>query len=389
MKKGSQEDKSLPKRWNGIAQSLRFVLERDLEKLTDAIESFNDAFKLLRVGHEPKLFPNPFRALHQLEGLVKFARNSRRIPIFESPTWSTGTCLLYDFLTALLSYSPVSASTKLQLFQIPSAYNIAEGTPILSAKPDPSGYYTGYVNKLVLAARRVGESTVLLPNFFSFGLVAFPNSNGSNFIELMHEALKKSIPQNAGMHLSWEIERFRGVPYPEAFEGPSAQVAAACCSMALVDPNRQGVEPLLDEGVAVTACLGEKSATPGDWELMTSDDIQPLEQGKRQRITEVSKSSLHEKLEAAAIAGLTAVIVCRGQVPASKEDHTTNAQREEDKKTVLVQSVDTLAEAYDSLLITSQAVAAYKETICADWDKQWAPMDTPKNYGNANSSTTG
>ena len=129
-------------------------------------------------------------------------------------------------------------------------------------------------------------------------------------------------------------------------------------------------ERLLDSTVAVTASFGDRGDKKlEDWPIST-----------------VGENTIHSKFNAAANAGLIAVIVSRGQVPPEKEVHTTNAKREEDRKSVHIQAVDTLAEAYDSLLITSQAVAAYKKKLCEEWKDQWAPMETPDEYVNAKST---
>jgi len=92
-------------------------------------------------------------------------------------------------------------------------------------------------------------------------------------------------------------------------------------------------------------------------------------------VLEVGENTLDSKIRAARNADLTAVLICEKQF--QKRKKTNKGQADESP---LVQPVSTLADAYDSLLITSAAVAEHKKRICDEWDKAWDPQKTPQAY---------
>jgi hypothetical protein len=197
----------------------------------------------------------------------------------------------------------------------------------------------------------------ITPDFSSIGPIGFPNGEDGSFLSIMHAAFRAGLVSGREVRLRWRLKRKWG-ELPRVITGRSAEVAAACSVRALMNQTDNVPGPLLDERIAITASLG-----------------QPAESFEERPIKAVNERTLDAKFQAAAHAELVAVLVQVEQSPARNQ------------RSILIQPVATLGEAYDNLLVTSGAIRAYKKCVCDTWRdgdaagaKGWIECPTPQEF---------
>jgi hypothetical protein len=231
---------------------------------------------------------------------------------------------------------------------------LIERTPLLFASQTE-----GWVVNLCVE-RRPGPPGLITPDWWRLGL--FPLGANNELLIAIHDGFRVALEhygEGKRIHLRWWLEKHaktQSLLFDTITEGGSVAVAAACVARVLLEEDRGAPRTLLDDGVAVSGTLGDISAGTG------------FDQHK------VGLVGYHDKkIEAAQDAGLIAVLLA-----ADSDKKLFTPDQPGETKGILVQPVTTLDHAYDSLLITSQAVAEYKQRVVEHWDKLWYEKETPE-----------
>lgn len=366
VKKNGDYDKSLEHRWNGIRAAWEFHFTEKICCIEESARKFQEALGELKLGNA--------RA-YQQSVAAKLPKSAGTAKVYQEPEWSTGAYVLYDWLVA-------QGTARNQA--------MCETTPILCAVTDTGGFCVGKVPWLVVELLD-GAHGLIVPDLFAFGLTIFrPTADYKfNFLQAMHKAMEAVVPDNAAWRLRWRVEREN---LPGEVYGGSAQVAAACCVMALKERKERRETngepaapaslakddvPLLDQKTAVTACLEVGVAQPKECSVRA--DLPPATEKLKEaeRINEVAAASLRAKFDAAARAGLTAVLVCKSQLPKNESERKITADL--NKHTTLIQPIETLDDAYFEL--TNKAMRDYAHKVVEEWP--WVEKDTPPEYKDA------
>jgi hypothetical protein len=235
-----------------------------------------------------------------------------------------------------------------------------ETTPLLLANAK-----LGRVFSLVVEGLP-GPRGLMYPVWWKLGLL--PLGEDNNFVKAIHAgfaAVTKNC--NKRIRLRWWLKPHEGSA-PGWFDdldddNSSVQVAAACAAVALFSDEPSDARPLLDETVAVSACLSGRGL-----------DLSKRDWAENHKIGAVAY--YQRKLEGATQAGLSGVVFSSSHSGLEKD---TKRRSEGNNPGPIVQCVDNLADAYDGLLITSKAIQAYKREIVYDWkggvDENGKPLE--------------
>jgi hypothetical protein len=270
--------------------------------------------------------------------------------------WTPGAFIVFDFLREFHDPPKVKSET----------------TPVLAVGEIVGLNDHGGVLHLV-AESLPGPHGLITPDFWSMGLVAFPVVENATLVSITHRAFRCALSAERQVQLRWRLQPKWG-EFPRAVKGHSAEAAAACCVRGLMHHSPEAPGPLLDPSVAITASV--------------ADDGETFDERLLQKVAE---KTLDAKFQSAIHAGLTAVLVCEGQVPKEKHIHH-NADKVDGRAqpgSVLIQPVRTLGDAYDGLLVTSAGIRKYKEKTCDAWDGErngkWIEKPTPQEFIDASS----
>jgi hypothetical protein len=359
-------------RWNAFRALADFVHSSDSCHLDEAIRQFD-----LALGDEGKNLVE-----HQMDVHRRFKNHGwyeTRLKANEKketgkdlllkPEWSPGTFIVSDFLE-LKQIHGSEPGTPAPSGQQPVL--VSECTPIVYAG---TRVFEPGVVELVIE-RIPGPKGLVTPDFLALGLIALDGEGDRNFLVSMQETIRytlHSYPTDSNSRFRWRIRKHRAGRLPGSLKDRSAEAAAACCTYALLqnskDPLRPLVRPLLDAEVVITGTIDRTQHTP-EFDLTSVGPVDPL--------------TIPDKLRAASDARLACVLIKSDQ-EYDKEEASKPVKAGANIKhtSILVQGVDNLAQAYDSLLITSKAVAAYKKQVCGEWAKLWDPQPTPDAYKNA------
>ena len=238
-----------------------FLLNGGTEKLRQAVKAFDqpDSTATWPRAGEPDWLANKF-AEKDADGPA--------IDLFNRDCWSAGTFLVYDLLAKLWGEKAAPVES--------------ERTPILVVNADPTRRQASVL--WLTVERRHGGEGLILPDWWSMGRSL--GEGDEHFRSAIDQAIRAARP-NDSYRLTWRLAWHAGLGRPEVLTGRSAQASAACCARPSASPGGTGPEPLLDENVAVSACLV-------DAERVALDRI---------KLGEVDKDSFKDKLDAACCAG--------------------------------------------------------------------------------------
>jgi hypothetical protein len=355
-------DATLIDRWEGFQALAQLMVTDDATWLGKAITALDNC--LCQDPQETSPCPDSYDAV--LDWLESKGDAGRRITSeLRQRPWTAGDYIACDFLWQ--RYGGGRSNGR------PDGPPIlgTESTPILVASSIPGLKDHDAVLDLVveLLPGPSGARPLVTPDLWSMGMIAFRKEEPSeastakedqrSFLRVMHDAFR--LAWGMAGRLRWRLKARSG-RFPKAISGRSAEVAAVCAARALASQGADNPGPLLDPGVAITACLGQPS------HMLERRSVQP-----------VSSKTIVAKLNAALAAGLAAVLVADGQFSPSRERHTSQPDRK-DAPSLIIQTVSDLDQAYDSLLITSRAVAAYKAKIVKEWTDKWDEQPTPTEF---------
>ena len=327
-KHSGRGDKTFRERWNGLRGMASFLLGFDARGLDHVIASYD------ALGPKGE-WPRPSDAEAVIGKLISAVDASRLKETLERPFWTSGQFLVFDLIRSIY----LNPANEVQ----------SERTPILVVVDLPNRR-TATTLWLTLT-RHPGGGGLIMPNWWKLGLVALAGQGREHFRSALERAIRLVAPDNRYRYY-WNLS-FHSVLRPESISGRSAEASAACCALALNERRSDAQGPLLDDTAAISAMLGD----------LTDLGIGEL------KLEQVDKDSFENKLDAAGKCGLISVSCCKGQLPDAKVTHPcfTDLKGQRIKHEVLLSGVSTLADAYDSLLITSKAIAAYKREIVLDW----------------------
>ena len=171
-------------------------------------------------------------------------------------------------------------------------------------------------------------------------------------------------------------------PYPDHFDGQSAQAAAICTMLAASgDPYRIGIvaqeAELIDPGVAISASV------PGDEDKSIASTGPKNSEGKVAKVLMKKLSDIGfkaEKLRGAKWAGLSTVYF------AGKDAQNADDQKTHDENNhlgILPLKVTNVLEALDGVLLTNRYLRAYQEKIQEEWKRPWKKSTADFHLGEA------
>lgn len=353
--KWGTSDKLLEHRWNALWAIWSFFVENDSNGLDRSITEFD-----LYLNHDPQSpIPRPHSCTEVLDRFESDDGGRRIGGLLRQQDWTPATFLVYDLLCKLYYCHCGNKGPKAPPIR-------TEKTPILAVSSNQMDKDRDAVLDLVLEFLPGSEGPVLItPDLWAMGMIGFgaeerpeksakPNDRRS-FMRIMHDAFRLTWNNKHG-RLRWRLEP-RSRPFPRAINGSSAEVAAACVARALASQSEANPGPLLDPSVAVTACLDEEVRDFGE-----------------RLLKEVWDESIQPKFSVAFRAGLAAVLVADQQKP--EVDRYPWKPQDERGSFLWIQRVSNLDQAYENLLLTSQAVADYKQRFVDEWTHRWFEAST-------------
>jgi hypothetical protein len=333
------------------------------------------ALAILRAGRLPEIHSNVTSAVAAFDGLQqKYDRPCGPYPgeealfrpvldtyfLSASGTpqeidWRHSHWQLLDFLAPQKAKMPV----------------VTERTPILLANDNIGKVF------ILASERSFGPPGLVSPDWWKLGLL--PLGEDNNFLTAIHEGFQAVLHRDKErrIRLRWWLEM-----HPATTTGwfddlgddnSSVQVAAACLAMALLCDEPTDLHPFLDDTVAVSARLGGLAGSAGMMHWPTNQLIERV-------------ASVQQKTDAARRARLSGVVFASANKPSNEANRANN---DGGVPGPVVQYVDTLADAYDSLLITSRAVADYKQKIVKEWTDKWDERPTPEEFTHEAGSSAG
>lgn len=213
-----------------------------------------------------------------------------------------------------------------------------EETPIFLADAFSS---QGRVMRLI--ADRIPGPSFVTPHWWRLGLLPLgANLELMRSIQVAMEAVLQRGEYCSG-HIRWWIERHPdGGDWPEQFgDCRSAEAAAACLAMALVDEVSAGARPLLDPLAGISATM----------EAEAESDAEQIAIG--------GVSKIKTKVDAANRADITTFVL-----------HSDAARAHSNDRSLTVVPVNTLGEAYEVLLHSSAYMQIAKSRLSQKWEER-------------------
>jgi hypothetical protein len=344
-------------RWLALLALAKFFTDQDTENLDEAIRQFD-----LTLGDEgTKLVPHNYELdpLVKNFGWFKSSVGRKASGLILRTHWTPGTFIVYDYLKEIKKDGSNVSRAILN--------TVSESTPIVFAgnKVQNPGVVELVIDRLP------GPIGLVTPDFFAMGQVDFIGLKQEDFLTSLQSTIRYAIrstsnSKDRNSRFRWRIRRYRGGDLPISLKDRSAEAAAACCTHALLQYDKDSLRPLLDPDVGIT----------GTVEALAHPDFDRTPVGR------VHVGTIPDKRDGAQDAKLSCLVLSSGHISDHLSPHRglrVNG-RELERKETHIQHVSNLAEAYDALLITSAAVAAYKEKVCKAWEKEWDPQPTPVTY---------
>ena len=228
-----------------------------------------------------------------------------------------------------------------------------ERTPIILADTQEA-YVLHLVAELV-----PGPTGLISPMWWKIGLIPIRGENG--LMASVHKGFKTITDAyyQKRYRIRWWLENPNHQFWPKDIEEcPSFETSAACLALALLE--RTDDWPLLDDNVAASACLT-------DTHHKNNHVLSDFLVGKVGHVkTKVERGAVPTELSGVVFS----------------KSHEKDFEDRDRESSPILQFVLTLAEAYDSLLITSAADKESKGKVCAKWEEEWGPepYDTPEIY---------